>query len=210
VEYKSNIEKYYFTSQDEKFLQELKNFIGYITRKYFPGQRQKSVLYEQIRGDVIEGIYGFLREKRFNFIDGKFVKGGTEFTHYETKIQIVKDVFGRDLDFRSYLYTQIRGELTKFYYKYNIRRKIEVPLIFNEVQFNDRENYIRMELEHIVKNLKMTLEDSLDDITKYLLFNIYTDRNISQFKNIYQVRIIVWELWKCSENKEVKRNDKRN
>lgn len=210
MEYKSNIEKYYFTSQDEKFLQELKNFIGYITRKYFPGQRQKSVLYEQIRGDVIEGIYGFLREKRFNFIDGKFVKGGTEFTHYETKIQIVKDVFGRDLDFRSYLYTQIRGELTKFYYKYNIRRKIEVPLIFNEVQFNDRENYIRMELEHIVKNLKMTLEDSLDDITKYLLFNIYTDRNISQFKNIYQVRIIVWELWKCSENKEVKRNDKRN
>jgi hypothetical protein len=197
VDYKSKIEEYYFTDQHEKFLQELKGLIGFITRKYFPGQRQKSILYEQIRGDVIEGVYGFLRKKQFSFKDEKFIKGGTDFTHYESKMWIVKNVFKRDMDFRSYLFTQIRGELTKFFYKYNIRRKAEVSLVFNKIEFNDRENHVKLELENIIKQLNMKLEDNLEDIIKYLFWNIYTGHGIDQFTNIYQVKIIAWELYKC-------------
>ena len=174
VKYHSRIEEYWFTEQYKEFEHELKNYIGYITRLYFPGFRQSVDLYKDLRDNIVADIYCFL-------------KGG----HYlKTVVRITEE--GKQMEFTSYLFTQIRGELTKFFNKYNRKRKREVSYGLNLFEFPIEEDYDLTEINliNILREHKILMEDHIQDLVFYLRNGF----SKSEFKNPYQIKTICWIL----------------
>ena len=163
MEYKSKIEEYYFNDQ-KKFLKELRKFIGYITRKYFRGFKQQSSLYKELCEDIVAEVYVYL-------LNGHYSK--------------TKDKLGDSLDFRSYLFTQIRGELTKYFNKYNKIRKIEVfteDVLMDEF-VEDKYDYDKIDLYNFSSKLGYKLEDDIS--------TIFETKN---YNNVYQIKILFWMI----------------
>ena len=176
LKYHSKIEQYWFEEKYREFEIELKNYIGYITRVYFPGFRQSVDLYKDLRDNIVADVYCYL-------------KGG----HYLKTLNRITGE-GKTLEFTSYLYTQIRGCLTIFFNKYNKRRKREISFGMNlfEASFIEDYDLTEVSIQNICKKHGIELQDTIQDVLFYLKQGFIK----SEFKNIYQIKTLFWLLAK--------------
>ena len=170
----SKMETYWKAEDHINFRIELENFIGFICRKYFFGFKQSTDMYKELRSDVVAALYGFLL-------------GG----HYQKTVDRFPKDFGRELNFTNYLYTQIRGELTKFFNTYNKKRKREFSMdsVF-EIPIDETYELFLIDFNRIIKERSIKLDDSVDEIYNYL-----TSGGILKLNNIFQIKMVCWVLY---------------
>ena len=176
LKYHSKIEEYYFTEKYKEFEIELRNYIGYIMRVYCPGFRQSTDLYKDFRDNTVADVYCYL-------------KGA----HYPKTLKRLTEE-GKTLEFTSYLWTQIRGCITTFMNKFNKRRKREVSFGNNLFEASYTEDYdlIEVQLQNLCSEYNIILDDAMQDIL-FLLKQGFSPR---EFKNIFQVKTLLWILGK--------------
>lgn len=167
-----------------EFVELLKGLIGFVFRKYVCGFRQKTELYLDIRKNIILWILNQLNRG-----------------HYE---QVKHKIKKSKKPFESYLFLQIRGELTKFFNKFNRERlQSNYDYCINEVH----DDSVLMTYNNIVTIvLKICKEYDINmdigDIMICLMHNDYkkikdvkfTDKEIRQ--NVLNIMLISWELSK--------------
>jgi len=156
----SKLEDYWTTGNYEKFNIEIKKFTGFITRKFFKGFKQSSEEYNEIQDRCLVRIYKQLTEGHYNPLKSE-----------------------KQNKFNNYIFTQIRGELTKFFNKYNrTRTHLDVLNCFADADTNnsynyninynydmkDEYDYVKNEIYEIIK--EYTLSINLDDVF-YILYH---------------------------------------
>jgi hypothetical protein len=112
------------------------------------------------------------------------------------KLNIVDDI--KFINFTSYLFTTIRGELTKFFNKYNRERK--------HVNFDDVSNVLKSKTNDIdkIKDFIVVIEEiikenGLSEIFKAeeaLEFILYSEKIPFNYKKISYLRLISWNFIK--------------
>lgn len=163
----NKLEKYYYEKNYKKFNIELKKFTGYIVRKFCPGFKQSSEIYEELFDQALVVVYDKLQNE-FDPTKGNF---------------------------RSFVFTKIRGELTKFMNKFNRERKFVDILDFNipsELQINyDFSNYTIF--INIINEIidEYDLNINANKAISYLLFNVKIAKNrLDRF----EMKLISWEF----------------
>jgi hypothetical protein len=176
LKYHSKIEQYWFEEKYKEFEMELKNYIGYLMRTYCPGFRQSADLYKDFRGNTVADVYCYL-------------KGG----HYAKTLKRLTEE-GKTLEFTSYLWTQIRGCITIYMNKYNKYRKRVVSFGNNlfEASFIEDYDLTEVNIQNICKVHNIELQDTVQNIVFYLKQGFI----LKEFKNIYQVKTLLWILAK--------------
>lgn len=228
MKYNSLIEQYYFTERYDLFIIELGKFVGAITRKYFPGFKQNSYVFSELKSSIIAEIFLFMNNGHYEATNDIFKlyqlvtkydlwnkieeiykfsitskKTTKKVVNHLCRNYNVNDVFKTlELDkneetatipFLSYLNTQIRGELTKFFNKYNKRRKTEVQNFNFEFYCFEEKALLCVEVD------ESQTDDKLEDILKYVY---YGDVPKYGFKNLPKIKILLWKLYKKYKSEE--------
>jgi len=221
-QYKSEIEKNYFTDDLVNFNRNLKDFIGAITRRYFRGFKQSSEAYQDLYTSIIGEIYGYLKGghyeqtirnvrlyrileetnkwDQFGYLFNcyfltikdkkKFIKGH-KFTDEALndilkRLGISKHIKVKEIDFRSYLQTQIRGCLTMYFcYANKTRKNISFDLL-RRSGYNDPDTDYMQIISEVIKryNLKITIEEFLE----------FLNDTKKRDNKIYECKLISWCL----------------
>ncbi|MGA2433954.1 MAG: hypothetical protein ABSG25_01575 [Bryobacteraceae bacterium] len=123
-----------------------------------------------------------------------------EFNVLMSELNIIDDV--KTLDFRSYLFTEIRGELTKFFNKYNRERKF---VDIEEVSKNLKSRCIEQKsskeflvlIEEIIKEYELENLLKAVDVLDYI---VYSDKIPFNYVNLSYLKLISWVFVKRNFN----------